>query len=257
MCEVCDKNQSKYTCPKCEVRFCSLMCSKIHKKELECDGIRDKTKYIPLKKMTPMDFMNDYYFLEEATTFTKVKIFTLTKLINLVFNLLNILIKEIKTNRSVKNVKKINHKFFKLKKAAMARNVKLYFVNTSLSKRRKNLSSYNAKENVIVWNVEFNFLNADFKTSVKVEENAKIQEVIKNILDKNESVKQLDFFKCQESKLKVLLKAEGLRKKRYFHIDSNKTLKSILSGKVVIEYPTFFVTFDYSSDEFDIVCSDG
>ncbi|KAG5675732.1 hypothetical protein PVAND_005610 [Polypedilum vanderplanki] len=101
-CEVCNKNQAKYTCPRCELHTCSLNCSKIHKKELDCNGIRDKTKYIPLSKMTAVDFMNDYYFLEEATRFTK----------------------NVKTNSNVKNIKRLSGKFNKLKNAAKARNIR-------------------------------------------------------------------------------------------------------------------------------------
>lgn len=57
-CEVCGKNKAKYTCPKCEVRTCCLECVNIHKKELECDGIRDKTKFIPLKSFTDLDILS-------------------------------------------------------------------------------------------------------------------------------------------------------------------------------------------------------
>lgn len=30
-CEICNENQSKYTCPKCLLRTCSLECIKKHK----------------------------------------------------------------------------------------------------------------------------------------------------------------------------------------------------------------------------------
>lgn len=39
-CEVCNANSAKYTCPKCEVKTCQIKCVRIHKKELECDGIK-------------------------------------------------------------------------------------------------------------------------------------------------------------------------------------------------------------------------
>lgn len=56
-CEVCGI-KAQYTCPKCEVRTCSLTCVNIHKKELECDGIRDKTKFIPLTSFTDLDLLS-------------------------------------------------------------------------------------------------------------------------------------------------------------------------------------------------------
>ena len=57
-CEVCAVNKAKYTCPKCEVRTCGLACVNIHKKELECDGIRDKTKFVPLSSFTDLDLLS-------------------------------------------------------------------------------------------------------------------------------------------------------------------------------------------------------
>lgn len=66
-CEVCGENSAKYTCPKCEVQTCCLKCVRIHKKELECDGIRDKTKYVPISKFTNLDLLSDYRLLEDAT----------------------------------------------------------------------------------------------------------------------------------------------------------------------------------------------
>lgn len=58
ICEVCDASQAKYTCPKCEVRTCCLDCVNIHKTELECDGIRDRTKFIPRDQFTDLDLLN-------------------------------------------------------------------------------------------------------------------------------------------------------------------------------------------------------
>ena len=57
-CEVCDAKVSKYTCPRCEVKSCSLDCVNIHKIELECDGLRSKTLYKPLKKYSNLDLLS-------------------------------------------------------------------------------------------------------------------------------------------------------------------------------------------------------
>lgn len=61
-CEVCSANKAKYTCPKCEVRTCCLICVNIHKKELECDGIRDRMKFKPLSSFTDLDLLNGTSF---------------------------------------------------------------------------------------------------------------------------------------------------------------------------------------------------
>jgi len=51
LCQMCKTNKWKYTCPKCLMHTCSLPCVKSHKKEYNCDGKRDKVKYVA---------MNDY-----------------------------------------------------------------------------------------------------------------------------------------------------------------------------------------------------
>lgn len=61
-CEVCPNSEkAKYTCPKCEVRTCSLPCANLHKKALECDGQRDKTKFLPINKFSDLDLLNGKY----------------------------------------------------------------------------------------------------------------------------------------------------------------------------------------------------
>ena len=65
-CWACD-NTAKYKCPKCEVRSCSLQCVQRHKTEAECDGIRDKVKYLPINKFTDLDVVSDFRLLEEVS----------------------------------------------------------------------------------------------------------------------------------------------------------------------------------------------
>lgn len=68
-CEVCGDNDAIYTCPKCEVKTCCLTCVRIHKKELNCDGVRDRTKFIRIKNFTNTDLLSDYRLLEECARF--------------------------------------------------------------------------------------------------------------------------------------------------------------------------------------------
>lgn len=50
-CDVCKKTEAKYTCPRCDTVTCSLACVKRHKTELDCDGVRVRTKYVPANKL--------------------------------------------------------------------------------------------------------------------------------------------------------------------------------------------------------------
>ncbi|QQP56354.1 Box C/D snoRNA protein 1like [Caligus rogercresseyi] len=56
-CGTCKIQDSKYTCPGCGIRSCSLECVKSHKSGIDaCDGVRKKSTYIPLERFTDDDF---------------------------------------------------------------------------------------------------------------------------------------------------------------------------------------------------------
>jgi hypothetical protein len=57
----------KYKCPKCNIKSCSLDCVKRHKEEANCDGMRDKVKFVPMGQFKDMDVVNDFRLLEEVT----------------------------------------------------------------------------------------------------------------------------------------------------------------------------------------------
>ena len=50
MCEVCGDQPSKYRCPGCDKRTCSLPCSRKHKEDSGCSGKRDRLKYVSLEE---------------------------------------------------------------------------------------------------------------------------------------------------------------------------------------------------------------
>lgn len=66
---MCAARDAIYACPKCEVKTCCLKCVQIHKKELDCDGVRDRTKFIRIKQFTDRDLLSDYRLLEETARF--------------------------------------------------------------------------------------------------------------------------------------------------------------------------------------------
>eukprot|EP00906_Rhabdomonas_costata_P031033 RCo043865 len=67
LCEVCQGNPSKYRCPRCGLRTCSVPCIKSHKKSSGCDGQFPASLPMPIKEMTDETLANDYRFLERAT----------------------------------------------------------------------------------------------------------------------------------------------------------------------------------------------
>lgn len=242
-CEVCAQNAAKYACPRCEIKTCCLDCSKIHKKELDCSGIRDRAKFIPIKKMSTGDFMNDYYFLEEATRFTK----------------------SVKANPKVNGRSCHNFKSIRLKKEAFKRNVKLFLVNTGLTKRKTNFTAYKSQDDKIFWHIELIFPNAEnLRLTRKFDEAKTLYDLIESVFatTKNDAklLKKLEFYRAEGAgNVRCLLKAEGLKRcsRRFYELDMEKSLNANLNGKVIIEYPTMYVLMRHSADDFEIVDTDG
>lgn len=57
-CLICSVNVPKYTCPKCGMKTCSLNCCLTHKKEFNCDGVRDRLSFVPLKSYSELNFQS-------------------------------------------------------------------------------------------------------------------------------------------------------------------------------------------------------
>ena len=57
-CEVCTEQCAVYTCPRCEIRTCSVKCVQDHKSRNTCSGIRDRTKFVRKADLTEADLLN-------------------------------------------------------------------------------------------------------------------------------------------------------------------------------------------------------
>lgn len=242
-CEVCDFNEAKYTCPKCEVKTCRLECLKIHKTELNCDGIRDKTKFIPLKQITESDLMSDYIFLEDCTHYAsarradKIKLFTAHN-------------NQMLTTTTIA----------KLKKAAAEakRRITLKVLLPNFDKRKTNTTFYDWKSKVIFWRIEWRFI--DEKTVIAFDEQCNetntMTSLISKYFEKKNANEPLDRFREQGlEKLTLLLKAEGIRKSqnRFFPIDLSKTLQENLFKRTIVEFPVIYVVFNENVGKYDVI----
>ena len=49
------------------MRSCSLVCVQKHKAEADCDGVRERLKYLPLNNFSDMDVVSDFRLLEQVT----------------------------------------------------------------------------------------------------------------------------------------------------------------------------------------------
>jgi len=64
-CEVCQEAFGKYRCPRCKLVSCSLSCVKQHKEEKNCNGVRDRAAFVPIKDFDDLQLLSDYRLLED------------------------------------------------------------------------------------------------------------------------------------------------------------------------------------------------
>ncbi|XP_017782423.1 PREDICTED: box C/D snoRNA protein 1 [Nicrophorus vespilloides] len=238
-CEVCSVALAKYTCPKCEVRTCCLKCSSIHKKELECSGIRDRTKFVPMNKFTNLDLSSDYRLLEEITRNFEVIKKDLTR---------------------YRRFDDLPHYLLRLKKAAYARQINLKFLPPSFERRKVN--STKLKGCVINWHLDWVFVNADnLKFSDEaVPETEKLSSVLDKYLNEQEDKvlqERMQFYQASGlPALRILLKAEQKKGKKYYELDPEDSIRDNLRGKMIIEYPIIHVMMRDHAIGLDVIDSD-
>ncbi|CAH1391794.1 unnamed protein product [Nezara viridula] len=241
-CEVCAINPAKYTCPGCEVKTCCLQCVKIHKKELECSGIRNKVKFKQIQKMNALDLQSDYLLLENAT-----------RSVDSVVN----------NGKGLRKANFYSMARMKIKNAANKRNIDLHYLPKSFSRHRKNSTYYHWKSDKLFWKVEWIFTEADMFSIV--DERVPEEELVSNVLDKYLKFETCDlnlkkllkpYLEADEKDILVLLKLEKYGTKAFIEVDTNDSLMENLSLQSIIEYPIFYVIFRRSSSEYNILKRD-
>ncbi|XP_043276258.1 box C/D snoRNA protein 1 isoform X2 [Venturia canescens] len=256
-CEVCAAQKAKYTCPKCEVRTCSLTCVNIHKKELKCDGIRDKTKFIPLNNFSDLDLLSDYRLLEEVGRS----------------------VDQLQRDPSKKctRTNNLSVPLQKLRGAAHRSGVRLEFMPQNFSRHKDNTTFFNWKTNELFWRIEWIFPQAENAKWItkRVHESTRLSDVIQTILDPvnsdHESFKdedlntreilqnRLQFYRAAElTGIKVLMKAEKVKKSgsRFYELDLTLSLKENFAKKTIIEFPVIHVILKDHFDMYEIIDSD-
>ncbi|KAG0343474.1 Box C/D snoRNA protein 1 [Podila humilis] len=58
-CEICGVINAKYKCPGCFCQTCSLKCSKQHKLDTTCSGVRSRTHFVERKQYSEKDMMSE------------------------------------------------------------------------------------------------------------------------------------------------------------------------------------------------------
>jgi len=245
LCGVCEIKTWLYTCPSCNIHFCSVCCCEDHKISSGCNGIRSTTKFVPLKEFNTLQLKSDYYYLES----TREKAQDFNRQI---------------TRRKIYQLDTPDHVHF-IQKRALCHGVLLRIFSEGMSKRRNNTTAYVNAIDEIQWKVEFILFylhsnGKDDNNQIEVEKVIfdKIGErrILKDILHEKFSqfaisgddvgsgndVDSSSLFSIHQ----CLIKMENISSSDnlYLQLDYNQTLRKNLENIEIFEYPTIYILLD-------------
>eukprot|EP01028_Stygiella_incarcerata_P001353 TRINITY_DN1230_c0_g1_i1.p1 TRINITY_DN1230_c0_g1~~TRINITY_DN1230_c0_g1_i1.p1 ORF type:complete len:467 (+),score=125.75 TRINITY_DN1230_c0_g1_i1:85-1401(+) len=256
LCDVCHAVQWRYRCPRCSMRTCSLDCSRKHKSDTDCSGIRDRAPFKEVSELTVDDLLSDYRLLED----TRLAVSRVTS--------------EQKSNVESRNlIPPLPRHLAALQKAARDRGTFLKFVARGMTRRKKNTTFYNHKKRHIFWHVEFIFASSESVNCVPLSdcemhphvvvrrmiETSSICEMLHKILAiEHESGQKEDVPDFPSSHCPVELRRHRMAflsgsycvfLERSFKtnpgsvsgwkVDIEKSLQHTLQKRVILEHPTF------------------
>ncbi|PLW15707.1 hypothetical protein PCANC_11816 [Puccinia coronata f. sp. avenae] len=148
-CIQCNQAESKYTCPACSVRTCSLGCSNQHKLDRKCSGKRNRVEYVQLNHYSWGRLMQDYSYLEEIHRHLSHPPHSQSA--NPSSNTKPPALQDLHAKRNA-----ASKRDFLIRKAALE-GVGLTLMPDGMSRRKMNMTNFNQKKKCIQWSVELVF----------------------------------------------------------------------------------------------------
>lgn len=270
LCSVCYINEQKYTCPKCGIKTCSLPCVKKHKIQTECSGELEHTRFITRDRLNQdKTFTNrDYNFLINTGRKIELGKLDVKRKANAVFKRKD---KRGESNKRPKTAHSIeDSRIHQIEKAyphsafsvSQRNNTLIVSLPSGMSRSSMNKSGYNKKANMYIWTVEWVLLDQDFGEITKfISYRLKEELTLRDAIPTN-IIHSALYGKDSENKLdKNIMKfyLHNVLEPNQFSVlelDSQKTLTEAFSNKIVLEFPTVFVTFKNSIPTEHIVKDD-
>ncbi|XP_052170828.1 uncharacterized protein LOC127787030 [Diospyros lotus] len=238
VCEECKSNPSKYKCPGCSVRSCSLQCVKGHKRRTGCMGKRQQTtEFVPLSQFNDNVLLSDYNMLED--------------------------VKRVAESAQRLRLKLCTYSHFRLpfplkslRSAAAARRTKLLFLPGGMSRREANRSYYNNRKKLICWTVEWRFHSTDVVLiDHGVDENTSLCSLIEKHLRPGPWNHPLRQF-CEEplDSLKFFIRKYPKGPKAPFReLDIGAPIRQQLANLVILEYPVIHAFLSSDHHDFEVI----
>eukprot|EP00897_Mesotaenium_endlicherianum_P009817 jgi/Mesen1/8864/ME000053S08255 len=228
-CDTCKVQPSKYCCPGCGAKSCSLHCVKSHKESIGCSGKRVRTEFKPMKELNDNDLISDYALLEEVLQEQDAA-------------------KRLRDSLGQQK-RYLPPALAAIQKQARNRNIQLLLLPDGMSRRKVNSSYYNKKRKCIFWRVKWIFEpGGTHLVDDKVDENTHLRDVLKAHLESTPEVAP-----SVRQSLQPFVDAglEGVHLytrepspanvPKYAEISLARPLGAELAGRVVTEFPIIHV----------------
>ncbi|CAH9122829.1 unnamed protein product [Cuscuta epithymum] len=237
-CQECKLKPWKYKCPGCSRRTCSLPCVKAHKETSGCTGKKPFNDVVPISQFDDNLLLSDYNMLEDV-------------------------------KRVADSAKKMSDRFccypqfwlpyplHSLKRAASSRRTTLLFLPPGMSKREKNLSSYNNRKKFISWTIEWQFHCEKDVVLMdhRVHEDTNLRSLIEKHLNLGpwkHPLKQFCNMPLDSLKFFIRKHHKG-HKSPYIQLDINVPLREQLCNLIILEYPVIHVFLPTLAIEFEVI----
>ncbi|KAM9905602.1 hypothetical protein OXX79_002059 [Metschnikowia pulcherrima] len=253
-CSVCLEKDSKYTCPACESKTCSLECVKKHKLRTECTGQVDPTRFVPNKDLGANQALvnRDYNYL-----------LNIERKVFLGKNDLKENAKQVfKRNFSqTKNVKRprLNEPNNENPRLGLVRKIFPHVTNTSIkrentliihlpagmSRSSQNKSGYDKKSSAFTWTVEWSplesgemkksFISYRLKESTPLCDAVPLSVLARSFGKENLEKQSLCFYldNCVSTSAHQI---------SLIPLSSSESLATALKDKIILEFPKIYVS---------------
>ncbi|CAN1814552.1 Box C/D snoRNA protein 1 [Linum perenne] len=236
LCVECQEKQSKYKCPGCSLRTCSLPCVKSHKLRTGCSGKREVAPFIPISQFDDNTLLSDYNFLEEVKRVADAG-------------------QRMRSQLRAYPQYRLPHHLKCLKSVASSRKTNLMLLPSGMSRRDKNQTRYDQRKKLILWTVEWRFHSTGVVTlDHGVDENASIFSEIQKHLQPGPWRNQLKQF-CEEDleSLKCFIRKYPKGKSPFRELDIKAPLREQIAHLSILEYPVIHVYLPSHSYDFEVV----
>ncbi|EPS65598.1 hypothetical protein M569_09177, partial [Genlisea aurea] len=235
-CEECKSNPSKYKCPACYIRTCSLPCINSHKQRTACTGKRPAAECIPLSQFDDNIILSDYNFLEDAKRMADSSKRMRAAIRDSHFRV------------------PLNLKYLRI--AASKRGIKLLFLPKGMEKRELNQTYYNYRKKSIIWTIEWRFHSTNVViVDHRLHESKTLGSAVANHLKPGpwkHALKQFSDHPLDSLKLFICRNPKS-RGSPFRQLNIMSSIRDQLANLVILEYPVIHVFLPSHSCDFDII----